>query len=144
MSNASESTELTWHACPALQSPLKAVFAFAVIGGLAWGTAAVSESPLAGLAAAGGLILVLHRFYFPSKHTIDATGVQVSTLLGTQSLTWDRINHVGHDGTRVYLSPRSTAGADGGRGLLLLLKENHDEVLAAITAWRQASDKFNV
>ena len=122
---------------------MKGVLAFVVIGGLAWGTALVSESPLAGLAAAVGLILVLHRFYFPSKHTIDASGVQVSTLLGKKSLTWDRIMHVSHDRTRVYLSPRSTSGADGGRGLLLLLKDNHDEVLAAIKARTQTSDRFN-
>lgn len=126
-----------------MQSPLKALFALAVIAGLSWGTAIVSESPLAGLAAAVGLILVLHRFFFPSTHIVDAGGVHVATLLGTKTLTWNSINHVSHDTKRIYLSMRTSAVSDGGRGVLLLLNQNHDTVLAAIKARREASNNLD-
>lgn len=127
---------LTWTACPALQAPFKMIGALLIIAGLAWGTALFSESRLAGIGAAVGVILVLHRFFFPSTHTIDNQGVTVRTLLGTHSLPWDRINHVSHDETRVYVSTRSGRGSDGGRGLLLLFNQNQAAVLDAIGARR--------
>ncbi len=127
-----------WQACPAAESVLKTLVVLHLIGGLALATFLASESRLAGMAAAIGTILVLYRFFFPSTHTIDDTGIKVVTLLGTRSLEWDRINHVSHDATRVYVSPRIRRGSDGGRGLLLLLKDNQAEVLAAIAARRRA------
>lgn len=139
MSDPANVPELTWQACPFTRSPLKGMFALSMIGGLAWGTALVSESAALGLVAAIALILVLHRFFFPSTHAIDQQGVTLFTFFGRKTLPWGRINQVRHDATRVYLSTRSGSKSDGGRGLLLLLNGNREAVLSAIDVGRKAS-----
>jgi hypothetical protein len=138
VTDATQTTAVKWQSCPAAESLLKTLLVLHLIGGLAWATFLASESRLAGLAAAIGVVLVLHRYFFPSTHIVDDAGISVTTLFGTRRLAWNQINHVSHDATRVYVSTRSRRGSDGGRGLLLLLKDNQPEVLSAIAARRQA------
>jgi hypothetical protein len=136
--DVSKAAAVKWRVCPASKSALKTVLALSVVAALGWATYLASESRFAGVAAAIGVVLVLHRYFFPSTHIVDDAGITVRTLLGTRSLPWEQVNHVSHDATRVYISPRARRGSDGGRGLLLLLKNNQAEVLAAIAARRQA------
>ena len=127
-----EAEVFAWRAHPARQRPVAALFAAAVIAAMAV-VCALAVNVWWGIIAAVVLVLTLHRFFFPSRFTIDEQGVTARYLLGTRCCAWSEIRRACHDRHGVYLSTRSRPSRlDAYRGIQLLFGRSREEVLHRI------------
>ena len=86
-----------------------------------------------GLASAIVLVLALHRFFFPSRFSIDDEGIGARYLLRHQRLRWRDVRRLLHDEHGAYLSTRvRPSRLDAYVGMHILFGQHRDEVIRRI------------
>lgn len=99
----------------------------AVAAGIAAGSLA------AGLAAALVLTLSLHRFFFPSRFTIDGQEIRADYLMSRKRLRWTEVRRFACDRRGGYLSTRGRPSRlDAFRGLHILFDDRREEQIGEI------------
>jgi hypothetical protein len=124
---------LRWRVHPAAERPVALACALGVIAVFGWLANEWMESWVWGLFAAGLMIGLLSRFFFPSEYQVDAEGVAARHGLTRQRLRWGQIRRFAHDARGGYVSPRSRPTAlDAFRGVHLLFDRNGSAVVERI------------
>ena len=124
---------LTWRVHPALERPLAAGFAVAVIAAIAWLAADLMQHP--GWAAFAALVLLaaLHRFFLPSEYRLDDEGVTLRQPWRTQHYRWSQIRRFEHGCRGGFLSSRACGSVlDLFRGIPLLFDDRRELIVAGI------------
>ena len=150
----SPDTAFTWRACPAAERRGPALLAVIVIlimaalvyvllryGGTNTGISS-TVSILCSLAAAAFLFLTLHRFFFPSRYTIDENGITCHHLFSDRHYRWEEIHQFRHDENGGYLmaTPYRPRLAPM-RGLHLLFNDHREEVIRRIRLFLDRGEK---
>lgn len=132
---------LTWVAHPARERPIAAALTSAavIVAGVAIG--GLAEMAWVGAVAAGVLVLALHRFFLPAEYELDADGLTVTTVMGTQRVRWNEVRLVAVDrrGAWVSVLPRRS-WREARRGIHILYGQRQDEILAALRGRLATSD----
>ena len=124
---------IQWRVHPAAERPVALAVALAVIAVFGWLAAEWMEFWAWGLFAAGLMIGLLSRFFFPSEYQVDDEGVAARHGLTRQRLRWGDIRRFAHGARGGYLSTRSRSSAlDGFRGVHLLFAGNGPAVVERI------------
>ena len=123
---------LAWTAHPARERPVAAVavagaiLALALLSGLVIG-------PVGGVVAAVVLAASLHRFFLPSRFSIDTEGVTAENRFSRRRIAWEEVRRFGHDRLGGYLATRRHEPRLGPRrGIHLLFGTSREDVLRLI------------
>lgn len=123
---------LAWTAHPARERPVAAIAAGGAVVGLIL-LSGLMLGPIGGAAAAAVLLAALHRFFLPSRFSIDAGGITARTRFSRRRLAWAEIRRFGHDRLGGYLATRRHESRWGPRrGIHLLWGTSRDDVLPVV------------
>ena len=145
MHDAMEQIELPheWTVHPIRNHPIKGLWTslLVLVCGLlvALAVGQGEAGPLAGGGAILFQLLILNRFYLPSRYRIDVHGMAVRYPIGARSMRWSEIARFRHDARGGYASPRPRGGAFDSRGISLLFNDQGPAIVAVITAHLQTS-----
>lgn len=132
-----------WMAHPIREQPIKGalasmlVLACGVLVALAVGGS--QTGPLAGGGAILFQLLILNRFFLPSRYRIDANGIAVRYPMGSKSMRWSEVTRFRHDQVGGYVSPRRRGGALDSRGISLLFAGHGAEIVELIQGGMKAN-----
>ncbi len=129
MAEASDTTTMTWRACPAATHPRRAIVAVAGILGIAamlW-----TIGPLASIGGAILMVVMLNVFFLTSRFTIDEEGITARYPLRRLHLRWSDVRRCFVDSDGGFLSRRHRPSR-WDRGMNLYFSDRRDEVVAAI------------
>jgi hypothetical protein len=111
----------SWHVHPARRYVGRAVVGAVVVAVFATLAAVLMQHPAWAVVAVIILMLMLNRFYFPSRFEIDDEGITARYPMRRQRLRWTDLRWFRHDDDGGYLSTRARPGLlDGSRGMHLL------------------------
>ena len=131
----------SWHAHPAVERRGAALRAAGVILIFAATIAWSFQSAAWGIFSLVALVAALHRFFFPSRFTIDAEGITARYPLRTLHLDWSAVRRLVTDGRGAYLSTRRRRSwLDGYRGMHVLFGRDRAAVVARLKARLEGSD----
>lgn len=105
--------EFSWRAHPARERPAAAVLAVGVIGAFSACAWILMQSPWWSLLAAGVFVLVLRRFFFPSRFEVDDEGVTARYPMSTRRIRWADVRGFGLGNSGGTLSTRSRPSVFG-------------------------------
>lgn len=129
-----DSKSLEWTVWPTGRRPVASVAVAAVIVGISVATVLSYGNPWFGVMAFIGLFVAVASHYLPTTYSLDATGVQLQTPIGSRSRQWETVAAAVDDDTGVFLSPASEmTWMDRRRGIYLRCPENLDEVVDFVT-----------
>lgn len=80
------------------------------------------------------LLLMLNRFYLPSRYRLDEHGIAVRYPIGSRSIRWQELRRFPHDQTGGYLSTRERSGMFDSRGISVLFANRAEEIIPRIKA----------
>ncbi len=127
--------ELAWRVWLLRRHPWKGLMAFGVAVFTVWFTVSLSGSAWLGGFAAFVLFASLSHFFLPTRYRLDGEAVRVSNLLYRRRRTWTEFRGFARSGPRLKLLTLPPGSRlDNYRGMMLLLPDAADEVIAYIRA----------
>ena len=130
----------TWTVHPARQRWVAAICALIIIvlAGIliaAW-VDSPAWAPWVGLGAVVVLILSLNRFFFPSKFTIDQSGITAVFPMARKRYQWRQLRRFVHDENGGFLSTRARRSRfDAFSGLHLVFPSQRGPVISMIKVY---------
>ncbi|MDG1899790.1 MAG: hypothetical protein P8I74_07985 [Phycisphaerales bacterium] len=127
---------LEWSAHPLREQPGRGAIASLVIVACGILVALAVADPVGGVLAGGAamlfLLLMLNRFYLPSRYRLDEHGIAVRYPIGSRSIRWRELRRFPHDQMGGYLSTRERAGMFDSRGISILFAGRAEEIIPRI------------
>lgn len=125
----------TWSVHPARERPVRTVLVSGVI--LLAGRFVQLESGLliAGFGAMLVLVLVLQRFFFPSRYRIDAAGLSEFGVWGQRTILWSAVRLAEIGGHGAWISELERRHwREGRRGVHVLFGSQREKITAHLRA----------
>jgi hypothetical protein len=124
--------EFSWYAHPLREHAIRGVIGMTIIAGFALFAAILMNSVVWGVLAAGVMVLLLNRFFFPSRFSIDEEGITAWYPLRRARFRWAELRQFVHDRHAGFLSTRAASSRLGARGMHILFGDQRESVIARI------------
>ena len=127
--------EFSWQAHPLRERAGRALVGVLAVAALAAAAGQLMQNVWWSALAIAFLLLMLNRFFFPSRFVIDDEGITASYPLKRLRLRWIDLRRFVHDRYGAFLSTRARRSwLDGYRGMHILFGDQREAVIGRIRA----------
>ena len=125
---SSDAITYSWTCNPSDIHPVRRVFAWSCV--VLFGGSIIMSNALLGVALTAVLIASIATFLFPSKFTLDPSGVTAKYPLRKKFYEWSQIRRLKVFQHSAYMfKRRKPSNLDGWTGLTLFFNANRDEIV---------------
>jgi hypothetical protein len=121
--------EFSWYAHPLRERLGRGIAGLLIIAGFAAFVTVLMENVGWGVLAAAVMVLMLNRFFFPSRFAMDEEGITAWYPLRRARFRWSELRRFVHDRNGGFLSTRATASRLGARGMHVLFGDQRESVI---------------
>jgi hypothetical protein len=125
--------EFSWYAHPLRERRWRGLAGLVIIAGFAIFVTMLMQNIGWGVLAAAVMVLILNRFFFPSRFAMDEDGITAWYPLRQSRFRWAELRRFVHDRNGGFLSTRATASRLGARGMHILFGDQRESVIDRIS-----------